>query len=125
MNTQYWDAVVFIPKRPVFFFGFGVMANYNSKNMKLKIQWNIHDQDSEIYEIECLDCDKDSVNKWFEIKISEFGVKPIRVNATDRIHCKVRVCDDDSRRTLYGYSGYKDNYKKIEGQEYDFDTDYS
>jgi len=46
MNTRYWDAVVFVPKRNVMFFGFGVMANYNGKDMKIKVQWNVGETDS-------------------------------------------------------------------------------
>ena len=46
MSSHYWDAMAFIPKRNVTFFGFGLMANYNGKNMKVKFQWNINDQDS-------------------------------------------------------------------------------
>ena len=113
MNTCSWDAVVFIPKRSVLFFGFGLMANYNGHDMKIKVQWNINDTDSEVYEKECSDGDKDPDKKWFEIDIREFGCKPIRANEGDKIHCKVKVRNDECRRTFYGYNGYKDNYSKM------------
>jgi hypothetical protein len=39
MNTRYWDAVVFIPKRNIVFFGWGLFANFNGSDMDLKVQW--------------------------------------------------------------------------------------
>lgn len=125
MNTRYWDAVVFIPKRTIMFHGFGVLANYNQKDVTYKVQWNIRDQDSEEYETFRADADKDPQKKWHEINIKEFGCKPIKCNEGDRIHCKIKVTNDDHRRCFYGYSGYKDRYSTLPDQEYDFDTDYS
>jgi len=57
--------------------------------------------------------------------LRELGCKPIKCDEGDKIHCKAKVLDDDQRRVIYGYSGYADRYSKIEGQEYDFDTEYS
>jgi hypothetical protein len=39
MNTRYWDAVVFIPKRNIIFYGWGVFANFNGADVDLKVQW--------------------------------------------------------------------------------------
>ena len=125
MNTRYWDAVVFIPKRNIIFHGFGVFANYNNKDLTYKVGWNINDADSDEYEIAKVDADKCVEKKWHEINLKELGVKPIKVAEGTKIHCKIRVTDDDHRRCFYGYSGYKDRYSVIPDQEYDFDMDYS
>ena len=125
MNTRYWDAVVFIPKRNVIFHGFGVFANYNGKDVTYKVQWNINDADSEEFEIMKSDGDKDPEKKWHDINIKDLGCKPVKVAEGTRIHCKIKVTDDDHRRCFYGYSGYKDRYSVLPDQEYDFDMDYS
>jgi hypothetical protein len=37
MSTSYWDAVVFIPKKDIWFFGFGLFSNYNNKDIGIKL----------------------------------------------------------------------------------------
>lgn len=67
MNTTYYDAVTFIPKVAIHFCGFGIFANYNSKDVKYKIMWAIDGEKSEEFEYEFADGDKDPEKKWFEI----------------------------------------------------------
>ena len=60
--------------------------------------------------------------------IREFGEKGIKVSEGTLIHCKVKLREDNNteiKRYIYGYEGYKHNYSKLEGQDYDFDTEYS
>jgi hypothetical protein len=122
MNVTYYDAVCFVPKTNVYFHGFGVMANYNGKDLTYKIKWSIDDEMSEEYEVSKVDSEKDPDRKWHSINLSEIGVKPIKVSEGQKIHCLIKVTNDDVRRCLYGYSGYKDRYSVIENQEYDFDV---
>mmetsp|Transcript_18089 Transcript_18089/g.30880 ORF Transcript_18089/g.30880 Transcript_18089/m.30880 type:complete len:198 (+) Transcript_18089:464-1057(+) len=70
MNTRYYDAVVFIPKRTVYFFGFGIFANYNKANMELKVKWVIDSVESEEHEVNFDDDEKDPEKKWFEVNIT-------------------------------------------------------
>lgn len=35
LERDYADAVVFVPKKDIWFFGFGININYHSKDMKL------------------------------------------------------------------------------------------
>lgn len=107
------------------FYGYGLFRNYNKYDMKLKVQWHINDEPSEEIECEKLNADIDEENQWHTIDLRELGCKPIKCDEGDKIHCKAKVLDDDQRRVIYGYSGYADRYSKIEGQEYDFDTEYS
>lgn len=83
MEEHSWDAVIFIPKRTILFYGFGIMANYNSKDMKYRLKWVIDEEDEfgdegVIYEIP--DADKDPEKKWFTIRLADMGYKPIKVN---------------------------------------------
>ena len=66
MNTVHYDAVVFVPKVDIVFFGYGIFANYNGADMKYKVQWQIgkEGEKSEEYEIDCPDGDKDPEKKW-------------------------------------------------------------
>ena len=105
MNTRYWDAVIFKPKRAVWFFGWGLFANYNNKDMKVKVQWKIDEEQSDEYELEFPDGSKDPDRKWHTIDIRDCGVKPIKVNEGQVIHVKTKVDNDDMRRCFYGYSG--------------------
>ena len=43
METYSWDAVAFIPKRNVTFYGFGILASFNNKDMKYKVSWALND----------------------------------------------------------------------------------
>lgn len=113
METRYWDAVAFIPRRTIWFYGFGVLSNYNSMDVTYKVQWNIREEDSEVYEIFKADSDKDQEKKWHEIRLKDLGCKPIKCFEGEKIHCKIKVTNDDSRRCFYGHSGYRDRYSNI------------
>jgi hypothetical protein len=39
MNTRYYDAVVFIPKRNIVFYGWGLFASFTGNDFDLKVQW--------------------------------------------------------------------------------------
>ena len=83
MEDYSWDAVIFVPKRNIKFLGFGLMANYNNKDMKYKIKWVIDGEDEFgdeglLYEV--ADADKDPEKKWFSIRIADLGYKPIKIN---------------------------------------------
>jgi len=81
METYSFDAVTFIPKKTIKFQGFGIMSSYNNKDMTYKIRWVIDDDEScEEYEWSFPDADKDPEKKWFEVKLSDFGISPIKVD---------------------------------------------
>ena len=63
MNVTYYDAVCFVPKTNVYFHGFGVMANYNGKDLTYKIKWSIDDETSEEYEVSKVDSEKEYLYK--------------------------------------------------------------
>ena len=51
MNT-YPDAVAFVPKRKIIWYGFGLYANYHGKEIKYKVQFAIDDEEpSDEFEI--------------------------------------------------------------------------
>ena len=54
------------------------------------------------------DGEKHEEKKWFEFKLSDLGLKPIKVNEGQEIHVMAKVVSDayESRRCLYGYNGY-------------------
>ena len=39
LSSRSWDAVAFVPKRDVVFFGFGIMSNYRDIDCKHVVQW--------------------------------------------------------------------------------------
>jgi len=125
MNTSYFDAVIFVPKCNIKFHGFGVFANYNNMDCTYIVKWYIDDDKSDEYEIEIANDTKDPEKKWMDINLKELGVKPIKVNEGQKLHCCIKVKSDDYRRCFYGYSGYKDRYSVLPDQDYDFDTEYS
>ena len=118
MSTSYWDAVAFIPKKDIWFCGFGLFANYNCKDIVFKIQWHLgkegEEYASEEYEVELKDSDKDTEKKWWLIDIRDVGEKPLKVRDGTYLHIKVKVDSDDNRRCHYGYNGYKDYYSKFD-----------
>jgi hypothetical protein len=63
--------------------------------------------------MDLMDADKDPAKKWWTIDIRELGEKPLKVPEGTHIHIKCKVTNDETRRCLYGYNGYKDNYSKI------------
>jgi hypothetical protein len=113
MNQSYCDAVIFKPKRNVLFYGFGLMSSYNSVPVKYTINWAINDQKGEEFNCDFEDSEKDPEKKWYTIDFRNYGIKPIKVNEGEAIHCIAKVRDDESRRCFYGYSGYRDRYSSI------------
>lgn len=52
MSLNYWDAVAFVPNKKIFFMGFGSMANYNQRDIRLKLQWVIDEEASGVFEVD-------------------------------------------------------------------------
>ena len=126
LNVNKWTAIAFRPLRDIYFFGFGLLGNFYSKDMTLTVQWAIDDFQSEEYIKEFMDSEKDPEKKWFLVDIRQFGEKPVKVSKGSLIHCKVKSMNDDDsgaiNSTFYGYNGEKEYYSALDGQEYDFDT---
>lgn len=52
MSDSYYDAVMFKPKRDIYFLGFGFLNQYEKKEFKLKFKYNIEGIDSQEYEVD-------------------------------------------------------------------------
>ena len=52
MSETYWDAVMFKPKKDIYFLGFGLLNHYEKKDFKLKFKFFIDTIESIEYEIE-------------------------------------------------------------------------
>ena len=46
MSETYWDAVVFKPKKDIYFLGFGLNNQYEKKDFKIKFKYNIDGTES-------------------------------------------------------------------------------
>jgi hypothetical protein len=53
MSSNYYDAVVVIPKRSVMFRGFAILAHYNGKDCTYKFKYKIDEELSEELVINC------------------------------------------------------------------------
>lgn len=99
LSTYYWDAVAFVPKRDVIFFGFGIMSNYRDKDVKHVLQWQLgeggNDYSSEEFEVEFANEDADQEKKWWSFDIRSVGEKPIKVPEGQQIHVKMKTTRDD------------------------------
>lgn len=127
----YFDAVTFIPKRDVWFFGFGIYPNYHKKDMDLKIKWAIGpsgaDYMSEVHDLKVVQDEVDQEMNWFTVDIRDYGEKPIKVSEGTHIHVLEQQTKDDYelRRVNYGCNGDKRYYSELPDQEYEFDIEYS
>ena len=54
-----WDAIIYIPKNDIVFCGFGANAHYEQKDLKLEFKWIHNDNESDVYQWEANDADKD------------------------------------------------------------------
>ena len=123
-SSSYWhpnatstDAVIFKPKIPVYFVGFGQWGSYNKKDQTLLFSWDIGGEDrSEEYEVECPESAIDPEKKWHEFDIRKYGLKPILVGADQKIHCILRSkVVTSGNYMIQGYNGSAHDYKVIEG----------
>ena len=73
MENYSWDAVAFMPKKPVKFFGFGLMSNYEKKDIELKLKWYIDEEPSEEIDLDLKEEEKDQEKWWFEIYLKDLG----------------------------------------------------
>lgn len=131
METYSWDAMVFKPQKAVTFHGFGIMTSYHDIDMEYRVSWAIDDEPNEGsqegLEWKVSKDEADPEKKWFHFYLKDVGANPIKVSEGQRIHCLVKVVSSsrESRRCRYGYNGYKNEYEKLEDQDFDFTTDYS
>lgn len=49
LEEEYWDAIAFVPKREIKFLGFGLMRNFECKDMWIKVRWQIGSYSSEVH----------------------------------------------------------------------------
>jgi len=79
LEVSNYDAVIFVPKCKIYFHGFGIMGNYNKKDVTYKVQWIIEEDASAEYEILKPYADIDTEKLWHEIILTELGEKPILI----------------------------------------------
>lgn len=117
--------MAFIPKKDVWFFGFGIMGNYHSYDWTLKVKWRVgEDGEASEYSIDLKTADRDPDKRWQTIDIRTLGEKPVKVTEGTKIHCLVKCAHDDGSymRCYYGQYGSKSYYSVLPDQDYDFDT---
>jgi hypothetical protein len=52
MSDTYYDAVIFKPKKDVYFLGFGFNNQYEKKDFKIKYKTNVGGAESQEYEVD-------------------------------------------------------------------------
>ena len=117
LSTTSVDALKFIPKRDIKFFGFGMFSNYNGKDMTMKVSWFLEDEDPgesrEWYEVtvnidECELAYEGSPGKVFDFYIQSVGQKPFIVREGQKLTVMAKSTHSDSTlaRQYYGSDGY-------------------
>ena len=91
LSSKEWDAVSFIPKTRISFYGFGVFANRSGKDLLLKCQFVVGEEKSGEFVIQLYDKDKDPEKKWFSIDIREHGFQPVSADEGQAIHCMIKT----------------------------------
>ena len=102
--------MAFVPKKDVWFVGFGVMCNYHEKDWTLIFKWRIGDDEaeqSEEYTIELPYSERDVEKKMQTVDLRVLGAKPIKVSEGTKINILIKVDRDESTylRCNYGYNG--------------------
>ena len=69
MNLNHWEAIVFVPRRDVFFYGFGVFAHKDGLDLPVDVQWHIDGEKHEMFHVTLNDADADPEHKWHSIDI--------------------------------------------------------
>ena len=120
-----WDAICFVPKEDIWFFGFGCMSSEERRDITLQVKWDIDGSLSDQHEISFLDGDRCPEKSWHTIDIRNFDVQPIKVHQGQKIHIMMRVTAEHMKYFFYGQYGDQTYYSKIEGQGYDFEVERS
>lgn len=55
MSCHYWEGIVFIPKRDVWFYGWGLFADYHKKDEPLDVTWYIGEDKADQYHFTLMD----------------------------------------------------------------------
>lgn len=123
------DAMSFIPKKNIYFYGFGFFGLYNGmagRDAIYTFQWRLgehgHDYKSKTYDVTLKWSDLNEEKHDHLIDIRELGEDPMLVEEGQKLHLLVYRAQSDSCYVGFGYSGSQDAYSTIEGQEYDFET---
>ena len=103
------------------------MGSFNKNDVTYIVAWEIEGERSEEHEILKPYDEIDPEKKYQTISLKELGIEPIKVEADSKITTliKVKSNNHEQMRCLYGYDGEKCFYSKLEGQDYDFNIEYS
>ena len=111
MSETQWDAVVFKPKKDIYFLGFGFLNQYEKKDFKITFKYNVDGNDSPEMEFDI--CQDTAVDNMLEVDFQKLGISPIAVRAEVQLHLMAKAHCSTSLRFNYGYDGY--NPERIEG----------
>lgn len=114
LSTTSTDAIKFIPKKDVYWLGFGMYGNYNKKDMPMKFWYFIDDeQESEKYEVTVIESELEQPEKTFDVFLKDYGIKPIKISAGQKLTI-LQIAVSTERelcRQWYGADGH--NYQNL------------
>ena len=84
------------------FYGFGVFANRQGMDLKIKCQFVINEVKSGDFTVDLADKDKHPENKWHSIDIQEHGFEPQEVSEGTPIHVMMKITDPAMKESFYG-----------------------
>ena len=118
------DAIIFKPKRDIYFFGIGIFANDGHKDMTMSIWWSINgSEESEKLDKLFIDAEKDEESGTHDFNFVEMGLaQKVKVSAEEglEIYLGLKDCGGSSTRCWYGNDGTPEHYNALE-QEQDFE----
>ena len=116
------DAIIFKPKRDIYFFGIGIYANDHQKDMTMSIWWGINDAEvSEKLDKLFIDGEKDEESCTHDFNFVDMGLaQKVKVSAEEDLEIYLGLKDSGSTTCWYGNDGQPENYNALE-QEQDFE----
>ena len=131
VGKNYWDAVCLIPKSNITLMGFGWLNQYEKQPFTFTFKIKVDETDTPEFTIDITQDmleeikPEDLCKNTFLIDLEKVGGQYLEVQEGQEIHLMGKTSREGQSdvRFYYGYDGY--NPDKIEGQDYDFDVNYS
>ena len=131
VGKNYWDAVCLIPKSKITLMGFGWLNQYEKQPFTFTFKIKVDETDTPEFTIDITQDmleeikPEDLCKNTFLIDLEKVGGQYLDVQEGQEIHLMGKTSREGQNdvRFYYGYDGY--NPDKIEGQDYDFDVNYS
>ena len=123
------DSVIFIPKRDIMFYGYGILSSMSGRDLSFNLQWHTGENGAEFsspkYKVEFKNDDRDPDHKWWSFDIRSVGETPFMVKEGQELHVNMTLATNDSTTIYSGHGGSRHNYSVFEDQPYDFEMRYS